>query len=150
MTFTPPQNIAERDHKKKTIFVAGTIEMGNSEDWQSKVIHLIDEDRFVIFNPRRPDWDSSWSQEFTNPQFNGQVNWELNALEKSDIILMYFAPSSKSPISLLELGLFAHTGKLRVVCSEGFWKKGNIDIVCERYNIPMFNTLEDVINNIHL
>jgi hypothetical protein len=52
---------------------------------------------------------------------------------------MYFDPNTKSPISLLELGLFASSKKLIVCCPDGFWRKGNVRIVCELYNIPLFN-----------
>jgi hypothetical protein len=55
---------------------------------------------------------------------------------------MYFDPATKSPISLLELGLFAKTGKLIVCCSEGFWRKGNVDIVCKRYGVMQVENLD--------
>jgi hypothetical protein len=49
---------------------------------------------------------------------------------------MYFVPGTISPISLMELGLFAN--KCVVYCPEGFERKGNVDIVCQRYNIPVY------------
>jgi hypothetical protein len=52
---------------------------------------------------------------------------------------MYFDPNTKSPISLLELGLFAQSKKLIVCCPRGFWRKGNVDITCDRYGIPFFD-----------
>jgi hypothetical protein len=67
----------------------------------------------------------------------------MNNLEDCDIIFMYFDPGTKSPISLLELGLHADSGKMIVVCPDGFWRKGNVDIVCTRFNIPLFNSLDD-------
>jgi len=99
-------------------------------------------------NPRRDDWDSSWEQKIENAQFKQQVEWELDALEYADWILMYFDPSTKSPISLLELGLFAETGKLIVCCPEGFWRKGNVDIVCEKYGVPQVDSIEELIENL--
>jgi hypothetical protein len=51
---------------------------------------------------------------------------------------MYFDPNTLSPISLLELGLHAKSGKLIVCCPEGFYRKGNVDIVCQNFGI--FNT----------
>jgi len=69
-------------------------------------------------------------------------------LEMADTILLYFDPKTKSPISLLELGLFAKSGKMMVCCPEGFWRKGNVDIVCERYRIPQFESLEELIANL--
>jgi len=139
----PPFPITDRFSDSRTIFLAGSIEMGVAEDWQSKIEELFfNHSTAVLFNPRRAEWDSSWTQDIENPQFYQQVNWELNALEKSDLIFMYFAPGTKSPISLLELGLFAHTGKMVVCCPEGFWRKGNVDIVCDRYGIPVYSEFD--------
>lgn len=50
-------------------------------------------------------------------------------------------PGSQRPISLLELGLYARTKKLLVVCPDGFWRKGNVDIVAERYHIDTYPTV---------
>ena len=119
-----------------TVFLAGSIEMGAAEDWQEVVPkHFEDIQDLMFFNPRRDDWDSSWEQKQSNPQFNYQVNWEMDKLEDSDIIFMYFSPETKSPISLLELGLHANDRKLIVCCPDRFWRKGNVDIVCTRNNI---------------
>lgn len=128
-----------------TIFLAGSIEMGAAELWQDKVTNALQNYDVTILNPRRDDWDSSWTQEKTNPQFREQVEWELSAQELSDLTVMYFDPKTKSPITLLELGLFSG-GPLLVCCPKGFWRKGNIDIVCERYRIPLFETLDELIN----
>jgi hypothetical protein len=145
--FTPPKNINERDHCKKSIFLGGTIDMGNSNDWQKELTEAL-KDTYIIFNPRRENWDSSWEQSIENPYFYQQVMWELNALDKADIILIYFKDNSQSPISLLELGLYANSGKLHVVCEPNFWRKGNVDIVCARYNVPVYKTIEEFIHHI--
>jgi hypothetical protein len=135
----PPHPITTRTLGHPTIFLAGSIEMGKADDWQTEIETFFQDTSCVtLFNPRREEWDASWTQDIENPQFYQQVNWELNALEKSDLIFMYFAPGTQSPISLLELGLFAQTGKMIVCCPEGFWRKGNVDIVCDRYNIPIY------------
>jgi len=127
------------------IFLAGSIEMGQAENWQESVEKFLNKDEFkdcVILNPRRNDWDSSLVQSIKNHQFYEQVMWEINCQEKADIIFMYFSPETKSPITLLELGLFARMNKLIVVCPEGFWRKGNVDIVCFNYGILCFDNLE--------
>lgn len=141
MHIKPPQNIAKRNRDRKSVFLAGSIEMGKAENWQDKLAVEFDKQGWDILNPRRDDWDSTWKQDFENPQFFQQVTWELNALEHSDLIVMYFDPNTKSPISLLEMGLFARSGKLRVVCPEGFWRKGNVEIVCQFYNIPFYEDI---------
>ena len=144
MIYLPPQNIALRDRSKKSIFLAGSIEMGKAEDWQAELGDWLLTKNYNIFNPRRKDWDSSWAQTYENPQFSQQVKWELNSLDKSDWVIMYLDPQTKSPISLLELGLFAHSKKLLVVCPDGFWRKGNVEVVCSLYDIPLFNSIEEL------
>lgn len=137
----PPSDIYENvPLNTKKVFLAGSIEMGKAIDWQKKVENSLKDLSVVIYNPRRDDWDSSWIQKIENPKFNEQVTWELSALEQSDVIAMYFAPKTASPISLLELGL--HIGKnpekLTVFCPDGYEKKGNVDITCQRYGVTVF------------
>jgi hypothetical protein len=148
--YKPPKNIARRNRERKSVFLAGSIEMGKAEDWQTQLTQTFNEAGYDVFNPRREDWDSSWTQDFENPQFFQQVTWELNALENSDLIIMYFSPETKSPISLLELGIFAKSGKIRVVCPESFWRKGNVDIVCQYYNIPLYENFETLLLDLNI
>lgn len=121
--------------------------MGAAEHWQEMVVKRLADEPVLILNPRRDDWNGEWEQRKENPEFRQQVEWELNALAQSDHIVCYLDPSTKSPISLLEMGLYAQSGKLSVVCPEGFWRKGNVDIVCEKYGFPQFDSLDALINN---
>jgi len=131
-----------------SVFLAGSIEMGRAENWQQRVERLLMNVPGTIFNPRRDDWDDSWVQSIDNAQFREQVEWELEAQECADVIAMYFAPETLGPISLLELGLFAHSGKMIVCCSEGFWRKGNVDIVCHRYGVRRVGSLAELVAKI--
>ena len=141
-----PESISKNHRTDKLIFLAGSIEMGLAEDWQTRVAkHLQNQLDYTLLNPRRDDWDSSWVQSIENPNFYQQVNWELNGLERADTIILYLSPETKSPISLLELGLFAASGKLLVCCPSGFWRKGNVDIVCERHHIPVYEKLDELL-----
>lgn len=127
-----------------SVFLAGSIEMGRAEDWQATVAAALQDEALLLLNPRRDDWDASWEQSRAHPQFVAQVTWELEAQERADLIAMYFAPETYAPITLLELGLFAASGKLLVCCPLGYWRKGNVDVVCERYGIPQVPTLADL------
>lgn len=134
-----------------SVFLAGSIEMGVAENWQERVeCELGNTENICLLNPRRDDWDSSWKQEMENAPFSEQVNWELDALERADLIVFYFSLETKSPVSMLELGLFAHSGKLIVCCPKGFWRKGNIDIVCKKYGIEQVDDLEGMINKVQV
>ena len=131
------------------IFLGGSIEMGKAIDWQRELIERLKDEMITFLNPRRSDWDSSWTQEITNPQFKEQVEWELNGLDVADIIVMVFDPNTKSPISLLELGLHASSEKMVVICPEGFWRKGNVDIVCEKHNIKQVLNIDELVEYIY-
>lgn len=137
------------------VFLGGSIENGAAEHWQKQAVKLFKPNNEVlVLNPRRDDWNAKLENTATCPEFREQVEWELRALENADSIIMYFDPNTKAPISLLETGLYAgdkdHTGesKLHVVCPEPFYRKGNVDIVCERYNIRQHANLIDAVNAI--
>ena len=143
MIVKPPHNISKRDITIPSVFLAGSIEMGKAENWQDDLSEFFTMKGWNVFNPRREDWDSSWEQKFENPQFYQQVNWELDALDKAEMIVMYLDPNTKSPISLLELGLYANSKKITVICPEDFWRSGNVEIVCNKFNIQLFSTIAD-------
>lgn len=133
---------------KPSVFLAGSIEMGVAEDWQAKVSAALAPLDVLVLNPRRSNWDSSWAQTIDNPPFREQVEWELDALDAADVVLMYFAPATKSPITLLELGIHAaaNPDKMIVCCPEGFWRKGNVDIVCARYGVAQASDLDTLLD----
>ena len=131
------------------VFLGGSIEMGKAVNWQKELVERLKDEPIVFLNPRRDDWDSSWVQEITNPQFREQVEWELKGLEMADVVVMVFDPNTMSPISLLELGLNAHCNCMVVVCPDGFWRKGNVDIVCAKYNITQVNDMDELVNHIY-
>src|ERR1035437_6205106 len=97
-----PNEVIDKPYFKK-VFLAGSIEQGKAEDWQKRVIKELADQPIIFLNPRREEWDASWKQEITNPKFKEQVTWELDGLEIADVIIIYFDPTTKSPISLLEL-----------------------------------------------
>lgn len=136
---------SDHSNYSRKVFLAGSIEMGKAEDWQTLVFEGLSDLDITVLNPRREAWDASWEQRIDNPQFSEQVNWELDGLESAELVLLYLVPGTKSPISLLEFGLYAKSGKLLVCCPEGFWRKGNVDIVCHREGIPQFENISDLI-----
>lgn len=130
------------------VFLAGSIEMGKAIDWQMVVGDHLSKNPNVenIFNPRRTDWDSSWIQSIDNPQFFEQVNWELDHLNRADMVFFYFDPSTKSPITLMELGYMVSKGyEIIVFCPDRFWRKGNVDVICDYHGILVYNNLVDAI-----
>jgi hypothetical protein len=132
----------------RSVFLAGSIEMGQAEQWQARVEGSLSDLDVVILNPRRDDWDASWEQTITNARFREQVEWELAAQELATLVAMYFAPATKAPITLLELGLAARSGKLIVCCPKGYWRKGNVEVVCSHYGVPLVGELDDLVASV--
>ncbi len=143
--FKPPMIVGKekRIDRNLLIFLAGTIDGGDSYDWQADATEMLTD--YDIANPRRDDYNPKEEQSIDNPYFKGQVDWELDNLEYSDIILLNLLPNSKSPISLYELGAFQQSKKIIVVCTEEFYRNGNVEIICKRNDIPLFTTLIDAI-----
>jgi hypothetical protein len=128
-----------------TIFLAGTIDGGNSIDWQAEAASLLEAGmkNCILYNPRQKEWHPEREGEM-----DYQVGWELGHLEKADFILMNFLPGSQSPITLLELGLFARSGKLHVVCPKEYYRYDNVRITCGRYSVPVYASLEEAVTAI--
>jgi hypothetical protein len=149
--FLAPEKV-KKSANELTIFLAGSIEMGKAEDWQTKVTKMLTKefDNIIIVNPRRKDWDSSWEQTIKNKQFNEQVTWELSNIEASDIMLVYFDAKTQSPITLAELGYACakFPSKVVVCCPEGFFRKGNVDIMCHRYGVKQIESLDELIDTL--
>lgn len=128
--------------ERRVVFLAGSIEMGKAEDWQARMERVVEDidAHIVVANPRREAWDASWVQSIENPVFREQVDWELDHIERADLVVFYFQPGTQSPITLLELGKHlerADAAKSTLVCCpEGFWRKGNIEIACARKGLP--------------
>lgn len=137
-------------HNNIYLFLAGSIEMGSAAKWHDKVIKALgDLNAVTALNPRRDDWDSSWKQTIENEQFFTQVDWEHEGLQLADIVIFNFEPETKSPITLLELGLMADSDKFKIVrCPKEFWRRGNVEYICDRYNIPLVDTLDDLIKEL--
>ncbi len=61
--------------------------MGAADDWQARLIARMARD-VVFLNPRRENWDSAWRQSIDEPRFREQVEWELDGLERADVIAL--------------------------------------------------------------
>ena len=135
------------------IFLAGSIENGVAENWQNHLVNDLTEryadlDCTIIINtPRRNNWDSSIDLTSNDPALIDQINWELDELDRSDVIAMYFDPNTKSPISLLELGLYKDRNMV-VYCPDEFWRSANVRVTCERFGIPVFTNKETFMGEI--
>lgn len=126
-----------------TFFLAGTIENGKSVDWQKEIADYAEEINVTVFNPRRSNWNGSADSK----EIEAQIDWELEHMEKADYIIMNILGDSKSLISLLELGLYARSGKLTIFCPKSFYRYDNVRVTCETYGVRLYS-IEDYKNNL--
>ncbi|KAI0708808.1 hypothetical protein C8T65DRAFT_718414 [Cerioporus squamosus] len=129
----------------RSIFLSGSVEPGGGERWHLEMIRRLQHLPITIFDPWRDDWDSSWVHRKYDERFATQTRWELENLRRADIIAVYLAPGSEAPVSLLEFGLCAKARKVVVCCPDGFYRKGNVEIVCEDENIPLVDTFDEFV-----
>ena len=150
-TFKAPEKVVVPKNYV-SIFLAGSIEMNKAKEWQKEFTETIHNtfSNMIVVNPRRDGWDSSWTQELSNKNFYEQVDWEHEHITTTDIVFIYFQKETKSPISLMELGLVADTDrKVIVLCEEGFWRKGNVDYICKTYpSITQVESFDEAIKEI--
>src|SRR5947208_710688 len=97
-----------------TVFLSGSIAMGEAALWQDEVVEALTGYNGILLNPRRDDWDNTWKQSLEDPRFVEQVQWELSGLEAAAEVLIHFDPATQSPITLLELGLWVRSKSLWV------------------------------------
>jgi hypothetical protein len=137
--FMPPDS---PDHGNFSLFTAGSIEMGAAVQWQQLLIEHLQDLPITITNPRRGTWDPAVNAKREDPAFFSQVEWELDALTQADVICYFFDCNTVSPVSLMELGIWSNSGKIIVCCDQRYWRQGNVEIVCERYNIPYVSSFK--------
>lgn len=131
-----------------TVFLAGTIDCDNgSEDWQHKLCDMAEADdsngrALTIYNPRRKEFTDNSSSAVRK-----QIKWEHEHMDDVDLIVMNLLDNSKSPISLMEIGMYAESGKLVVFCTDKFYRYDNVEMVCKKYNVPLHNTTD--VNDIY-
>lgn len=133
------------------VFLAGTIDNGDSEDWQQQLIDRIPDSTDVfIFNPRRKEWNAHWSEDPEHRGLIEQIQWELRHLDAADIIVVNFEPDSRSPITLLELGLILRNAQMPhifVRCPKEFYRYTNVLVTAEYVEdarIQIFETLDEL------
>ncbi|RAR15919.1 P-loop containing nucleoside triphosphate hydrolase protein [Stemphylium lycopersici] len=132
-------------YRKFSVFTAGSIEQGKAIQWQQQMADMLSPYPITVCNPRRGNWDEAETEEENQRNFKAQVEWELSALEQVDVICFFFDVTTKSPVSLLELGLWAASDKVVVCCGDKYHRSGNVGITCARYGVPLVKSFEELV-----
>lgn len=143
------------------VFLAGSIDMGAATDWQSKLIahagcSFDENDNITFYNPRRTGGFSG-EQTLEDDDFAAQVNWEIDRIDRANIVVFYITAESWAPITLWELGYFLgkqealkdiadcnQRQRIVIGVEQGFWRRGNIEVMCDRLGILLVDNLIDV------
>lgn len=129
----------------KTIFLAGSINNGETEDWQQEIGEFFEKQKFRVFNPRRKDWNKEQNVSEITDYLKTQINWELDHLHKCSHVLFYFRDDKLAPISLLELGLAFcnfHVSNIYVIIDPSYPRMANVITTCEFYGIDTYGNFE--------
>lgn len=127
-----------------SIFLAGTTARTAEGDWREALTSALAHLPVTIFNPLRLDWGADWGEDISCAPFREQVEWELDMQEKADLVVVYLHPVTDAPISLLELGLCAPSGRAIVFCPPGYSKRGNVQVLCHRFGLSIVATAEEL------
>ncbi|KAA8618425.1 hypothetical protein PtrSN002B_002981 [Pyrenophora tritici-repentis] len=132
------------DVESPSVILYGGMPTDPEKDWRADLSASLSDLPIAILDPTCDAWDSTWIEDISFQPFKDQVKWEMDHAGIADVIVFHFGGKTDQPITLLELGLYAHTGKAVVCCQEEFSKKGNVQIVCEKYEIAMCDTVEEL------
>jgi len=138
----------------KYVFLAGTIENGNSTDWQAKMEALLQAPDTTLINPRRIKWNPAASA----AEIDEQIAWEQRYLMASTHIFFNFLPGTMSMISLLELGQMIgflkaqrlNTKHVVVCCPREYVKFDNVFAMCVLYKIPIYTDFDLAIRHLNI
>lgn len=126
----PHKKIYKLDYTRHRVYLAGSTK---GDNWQRRFVKEMSDLDVDVFNPRSV--------------VDGQYGWEVDHLNIATVIALYFDPSDPSPSGLLTLGMYAKTDRLIVCCPKTFYKKDDVDIICEREDIHTVETLDLLIVN---
>ena len=140
-TITCPDTL----YKLPVVFVAGGI--SGCVDWQSEMIHLLDNDNIVLLNPRR---DSFEVNDLNFSKF--QIMWEYTHLKRADLVLFWFPAETLCPITLFELGVISLRGTDMVVgCHPQYTRR--FDVITQlslyRPDVKVQDSITEVANMVN-
>lgn len=118
------------------IFLAGSIDQPARNNWRELAIAHIqtswfsasnNQDSITIYSPRRSD------NEWTVDMENEQAAWDMSMLSMVDYVILHLTGTTISPVSLLELGLFARNPNLYLSIDDSYMRKHVVELYYTYY-----------------
>jgi len=147
MLITAPEEETLPEYSEKRVFLAGTIDNGDSEDWQATIAGLITRPNVKIFNPRR----SGWNSDASSMDVSQQIIWEQKYMNKATDVFFNILPKSTSMITLLELGQMCERKRVAsrdqqkqcvVCCPREYMRFDNVFTMCAINGIPLITEFD--------
>lgn len=137
------------------LFLAGGI--SGCGDWQTKMKELLKDERIVVVNPRRENFDKNKISD------EEQITWERSHLHNCNLISFWFPKETVCPITLLEFGYWLSfvefnygpfvDKKIFVGCEEGYSRRNDLIEQIKLSNkrkiiAPMSDSIEGLTNQV--
>ena len=133
------------NNSKFSIFLAGpTPRSKNVKSWRPSFVEALKDNGFKssIFIPENKVLGSPYD-------FDKQIPWEVKGLNKANLIVFWIPRNLKTMPAFttnIEFGEFMHSGKIVVGFPPKSVKNRYIAKRCEMHQIPLFHTVEEMVN----
>jgi len=128
----------EFENRDTTVFLAGGI--SGCPDWQKEFVEMLKYTNVVLFNPRRENFPMGDRSEGRR-----QILWEVEYLNKADIVIFWFPMETICPIVLFELGSYSMIDKpIFVGVHPEYSRRFDVDIqlMIRRPDVVIVDSLE--------
>lgn len=112
--------------------------MGEAVQWQQRMALELSRYPITVTNPHREQWDKN------KDSMGEQIDWELAALDQADVVCFFVDVATKSPVTMLKLGLKTDSDKIIVCCGEQYFRSTNVYLTCKRYGVPVVKTFAEL------
>lgn len=111
--------------------------VGITTDWRRQLIEKLSRLPVTVFDLQR-----GYDQQKCSA---GIGWWQLEQTKKeADVVVLHLEPGLPCPIGLVELGLYAQSGKLVVYCPGGVINSRRVIDIYSKYGAPLANSLDEL------
>jgi len=139
MVYTSDIQLSTINIEKPSLFLAGSMDIKGQTNWRERATEQF-QAYYHIFDPTHTNHSN-----LNDTEMSKHIKWEWEALNRSDLILLNFTAQAKSPMSLLELGMYISSGKIVVVCPKEFYQAHYINTLCTEHKVPIFESIDDIL-----
>lgn len=157
---SPGDAYDERFEDYLKIYLSGSLDLGGkSTPWQQKFINGLSKltvkhpnkpelpdytgFKFLVFNPLVP---VNGEPSVDNPEFVQKLNWELEMMERSDVIFCNFLKKSVLISAISGYLLNAQTGKVICRCPIECNFYPQVKVLSDKYGIPLLGNSGSLID----